>query len=91
MDEYIVFATSAEIKNGFRAWLCGNGPLQEGLDVGDGTYAKPLLRAVARATEGRKLTSVILVTDGNFDCPMDDVLERTRSIVASDVRWYPER
>jgi len=78
--EYICFAGSALIVDGFDKWISSEEcSMMLPLGLVSGTASEPLFKAIAEAQKRVVISEIILVTDGEFDLPIESVINRIES------------
>lgn len=90
LDEFICFAGNAEDCEGFRRWISSGETNLFSKNLIPGTNSEPLLAAILKMTEKYNVGRVLLVTDGAFDIPCNEIVDKLRSKDIFEVNVYPE-
>jgi hypothetical protein len=79
-SECICFAGNTTIVSNFNEWQSAlPEALPKPVGLVDGTASEPLIDAIAEFTKRIPVSEVFLVTDGEFDIPIERVIERIRA------------
>jgi hypothetical protein len=91
LDEFVCFAGTAARKEGLREWASSASPKSNASIWGleEGTKAAPLVQTINEVFRDRRITQLLLVTDGELDVPMELVVGQLRDRLKLDVRLYP--
>jgi hypothetical protein len=79
-SECICFSGNTTIVSNFNEWQSAiTKALAEPDGLVDGTASGPLIQAIAEFTKRIPVTELFLVTDGQFDIPIESVVDRIRA------------
>jgi hypothetical protein len=74
VEEYVCFAGNAVLVSGITTWLT-NGRLEDP-SLNGGTSFAPLYEVISKVVKAARVQKVVLVTDGEFDIPLELVKTR---------------
>lgn len=79
-SECICFAGNTTVVSSFNEWQNAiKKPLERPQGLVDGTASGPLIQAIADFTKRIPVTELFVVTDGQFDIPIESVVDRIRA------------
>ena len=74
LDRFVSFANKAEVYEGFNQWLQNPEAALPACSVGSGTYAAPLIEIVRQEVRNAQVSSIMLLTDGQFDMSIGEIV-----------------
>lgn len=88
LDEFVCFAGSAKIMRGLSSWLSGSQEDIHEMELTPGTAWEPLFRTITEVVRDTPVTSIVLITDGGFDVPLDSAMRGLEEKLKVNVRVF---